>query len=44
MGDWGGQGSAPYTTAQEVATAAGMGEKALYLNATMCIALGDNCT
>jgi len=42
MGDWGGQGSAPYTTHQEIATAGGMGKIASSLSAPFALALGDN--
>ena len=42
MGDWGGQGSSPYTTKQEVATAAGMGKVAEAKHASFALALGDN--
>ena len=42
MGDWGGQSFWPWRTAQERATAAGMGKIAAAQNATFGLALGDN--
>lgn len=42
MGDWGGSGSAPYTTSGEIATAAGMGKVAASSGAKFALALGDN--
>ena len=42
MGDWGGVGSPPYTTPEELATAAGMGEVAGQIDAKFAMALGDN--
>jgi len=42
MGDWGGDQHAPYTTADEVDTAAGMSTVAKQLGAKFALALGDN--
>ena len=42
MGDWGGQGSAPYTTSAEIATAAGMGKLSGERGSSFSLALGDN--
>lgn len=42
IGDWGGQGSSPYTTSSQLATAKGMGIVASQINSTFVVALGDN--
>ena len=42
MGDWGGSGSSPFTTAGEIATAAGMGKVAAASGSKFALALGDN--
>lgn len=42
MGDWGGQGSSPYTTSEEVSTAKAMDAAAKDLSAKFALALGDN--
>merc|ERR1719198_1951736 len=42
MGDWGGIGKPPYTTPEEVATAAGMGKVAGERSSRFAMALGDN--
>lgn len=42
MADWGGQPSAPYTTAAEISTAGGMGRIAETTNASFALAVGDN--
>ena len=42
MGDWGGIEDPPYTTPQEVATAAGMNLIAGEIDSEFSLALGDN--
>ena len=42
MADWGGQPKAPFTTAAELSTAAGMGRMAATLNASFALGVGDN--
>ena len=42
LGDWGGQGDAPYYTEAEKAIADSMGKIAARVNAQFTIAMGDN--
>jgi tartrate-resistant acid phosphatase type 5 len=42
MADWGGQPTAPFTTAAEISTAGGMGRMAETMNASFALAVGDN--
>ena len=42
MGDWGGIPDFPFTTEEEVATAAGMNLVASQVNARYSLAIGDN--
>jgi hypothetical protein len=42
LGDWGGEGNAPYTTPYEIANAVGMAKIASEVNSQFVLALGDN--
>ena len=42
LGDWGGQGDAPYYTEAEKAVAESMGKVAAQINSQFTVAMGDN--